>query len=227
MDNQNSLFPRICHVGDSALLVEFADELSPAANDRVYALDARLHQAPLTGVVEWVPAYASLLVIYDPISVKLPDVRQWLVQCMNAKSPDQMYQPKRVMVPVRYGGAAGPDLNDVADFHGLSPGEVVERHAAQVYRVGMMGFTPGFAYLLGLDPSLATPRHSTPRTEVPAGSVGIAGGQTGIYPIESPGGWQLIGRTDQMLFDPDHEPHFLFSPGDEVQFIPVEDGAVS
>ena len=157
MDNQNSLFPSICHVGDSALLVEFADELSPAVNDWVYSLDARLHQTPLAGVVEWVPAYASLLVIYDPIRVKLPAVQQWLVQCMNAKSPGKMYQRKRVMVPVRYGGAAGPDLNGVAEFHGIPPEEVVNKHAAQVYRVGMMGFTPGFAYLLGLDPSLATP----------------------------------------------------------------------
>jgi KipI family sensor histidine kinase inhibitor len=110
-------------------------------------------------------------------------------------------------------------LDFVARSHHLTPAEVIRRHTAPVYRVGMMGFTPGFAYLLGLDHGLETPRLTNPRTHVPAGSVGIAGGQTGIYPLDSPGGWQLIGRTDLVLFDPSREAPFLLSPGDEVRFV--------
>jgi len=129
-----------------------------------------------------------------------------------------------VEIAVRYGGEDGPDLAFVAEYHDLNPVEVVRRHTAQTYHVGMMGFTPGFAYLMGLDPNLATPRLSTPRIVVPAGSVGIAGEQTGVYPLESPGGWRLIGRTDRTLFDPQYEPHFLFSPGDKVRFVAQEGG---
>lgn len=220
-------YPRFSPVGDSALLIELDGEMSPTTNARVFALDARMRQSSLPGVVEWVPAYVSLLVLYDPMQVTLRGVYQWVQEQLDCRLNDWDQKPKRVEIAVRYGGVDGPDLGFVARFHELSLADVVEKHTAQVYRVGMMGFTPGFAYLSGLDPDLATPRLSTPRTLVPAGSIGIAGSQTGIYPLESPGGWQLIGRTDRGLFDPDHAPHFLLSPGDEVRFIPLRDGAVS
>jgi inhibitor of KinA len=225
MSKMPESFPRFSPVGESALLVELDDVLSPAVNHQVAALDARMQATPLAGVLEWVPAYTSLLVIYDPLRVKYPIVHQWLEDCIRSDLTDNSYSPKRWELPVKYGGVDGPDLDHVADFHDLSPGDVIDRHTAQVYRVGMMGFTPGFAYLIGMDLTLATPRLDTPRASVPRGSVGIAGPQTGIYPLESPGGWQLIGRTDQVLFNPDHKPHFLLSPGDEVRFIALKDGA--
>lgn len=227
MQDDQDAFPRYSPVGESGLLLELADELSNEINQQVYALDAQLCESRLEGVLEWIPAYASLLVLYDPLSVTLPDVRQWLQDCLNSFFPELRGERMQVEIPVRYGGLDGPDLDHVAALHGLSPQEVVEKHVAKVYRVGMMGFTPGFAYLLGLDPDLATSRQTTPRTNVPAGSIGIAGSQTGIYPLDSPGGWQLIGRTDLALFTPDKAPYFLLSPGDEVRFIPIKAGAVS
>jgi inhibitor of KinA len=180
---------------------------------------------PLRGVREWVPAYSSILVIFDPLLVEIFDIQTWLKDCLENVSDNETRKAKKVVIPVHYGGENGPDLAYVASYNHLSPGEVVRRHTAPTYHVGMMGFTPGFAYLLGLDPSLATPRLMSPRTHVPAGSVGIAGGQTGIYPLESPGGWQLIGRTEISLFNPDQLPYFLLTPGDEVQFQAVNMGA--
>lgn len=208
------------------MLLELGHVLNPETNEQVLALDQYLSKSPLEGVLECVPAYASLLVLYDPVSIPLSDVRQWLQEGLNSFNIDGRYGRVQVEIPVRYGGLDGPDLEQVASLNGLSPRDVVEKHAAKVYCVGMMGFTPGFAYLLGLDNELATPRKKTPRTLVPAGSVGIAGSQTGIYPLDSPGGWQLIGRTDLSLFNPHQAPYFLLSPGDEVRFVPLKDGAV-
>jgi len=215
------LFPKIQPVGETALLFEFDEGLSPFINLRVHALDTRMKDNPCQGVKEWVPAFSSMLIIYDPLVVETSVVQSWLEECFGRLIEEKAGESKKVIIPVVYGGKSGPDLAFVAAFHHLSPEEVVRRHTAQVYRVGMMGFTPGFAYLLGLDTSLATPRLKTPRTLVPAGSVGIAGGQTGIYPLESPGGWQLIGRTEITLFDSENLPYFLLSPGDEIQFLAV------
>jgi len=218
------LFPKIQPVGETALLFEFDEGLSPLINLRVHALDTRMKDNPCQGVKEWVPAFSSMLIIYDPLVVETSEVQSWLKECFGSLTEEYAGESKKVIIPVVYGGKSGPDLAFVAAFHHLSPGEVVRRHTAQVYRVGMMGFTPGFAYLLGLDLSLATPRLKTPRTLVPTGSVGIAGGQTGIYPLESPGGWQLIGQTEITLFDPENPPYFLLSPGDEIQFLAVNQG---
>jgi KipI family sensor histidine kinase inhibitor len=226
MTNRHNLFPRFSPVGDSALLIEFGEVLSPAVNKRVHVLDDWLRKAPLPGVMTWVPGYASLLIIYDPLKLRMPQIHEWLQERWSTCPERVDRHPEWVEVPVRYGGEDGPDLAFVADFHHLTQAEVVARHTAPVYRVGMMGFTPGFAYLLGLDPGLATPRLANPRTFVPAGSVGIAGAQTGIYPMDSPGGWQIIGKTARVLFDRDHEPHFLLSPGDEVRFVVAEGSMV-
>jgi KipI family sensor histidine kinase inhibitor len=223
MNRRHNAFPRFRPVGEGALLVEFDDILTFAVNQQVRNLDVLLQQSPIPGVIELIPAYTSLLVLYDPQVVLLAAVQNWVNDCLRGVSSAYDQPPKQVEIRVRYGGEDGPDLPFVAEYHHLSPAEVIERHTRVAYRVGMMGFMPGFAYLLGLDPALATPRLKTPRTQIPAGSVGIAGEQTGVYPLASPGGWQLIGRMDQVLFNPQQEPFFLFSPGDAVRFIPVED----
>ena len=217
-------FPRFTLVGEHALLVTFDGAPSERANQRVHALDKRLALSPIAGVKEWIPAFNSLMVLYDPLRVKIPDIQGWVEGCCAEGSPAESQTPRRMTIHVRYGGEDGPDLPYVAEVHNLTQAEVVAKHTQGVYRVGMMGFMPGFAYLLGLDPALATPRLPTPRTQIPAGSVGIAGDLTGVYPLASPGGWRLIGKTDQVLFDPLHEPYFSLAPGDEVHFSPAQDG---
>lgn len=216
----NEVFPRFSPVGESALLIELGNELSLSVNERVHQLDAQIRQTHQGGIVACVPGYASLLVTYNPLQISLRGVYDLIQTTIDSNAEFNGYETKYIEIPVIYGGEYGPDLFFVAKANVLPAHVVVEKHAAPVYRVGMMGFTPGFPYLLGLDPDLATPRRDTPRLQVPAGSVGIAGGQTGIYPLESPGGWQLIGRTQQELFDPNNEPHFLLSPGDVVRFVP-------
>lgn len=220
------ILPRISPLGDSALLVELADAVSLDVNDRVRALDARLQESPLAGIQACVPGYTSLLVFYDPLVVGVTAVTDWVMDHLKGADSVSAAQPKCIEVSVHYGGQDGPDLVDLAKQCGMTPSRVVALHTAPTYRVGMMGFTPGFVYLIGLNPALAAARLATPRTHVPAGSVGIAGSQTGIYPLDSPGGWQLIGRTDQILFNPQREHPFLFSPGDEVRFIPIPGGVM-
>jgi inhibitor of KinA len=212
-------FPHITPVGESAILVEFGERIERETNDRVYALDEVLEAENLVGNLDCVPGYTSLLINYDPLILDDAEISAWLTERLTSCQPAKAHAARRVEIPVRYGGEDGPDLAFVAEKHQLTSSEVVQLHTAAIYRVGMMGFTPGFAYLMGLDPRLATPRLVNPRTLVPAGSVGIAGSQTGVYPLESPGGWQLIGRTDLTLFDPEHDPHFLLAPGDEVRFV--------
>ena len=219
-------FPRVVPVGESALLVEMGDSISNDINHRILTIDQQLQQRRIWGVVEWIPAYSSILVLFDPAQTTEPAVCRWLDDCLTHQEEQILVDTRKIEIPVRYGGQDGPDLNFVADYHGLTPAQVVEKHAAQVYRVAMMGFTPGFAYLIGLDPDLATPRLTTPRTRVPAGSVGIADQQTGIYPLDSPGGWQIIGKTERLLFNPNQVPYFLLSPGDQVRFIPANGGLV-
>ena len=210
---------RAAPLGDAALLLELGAEIDPALNARVHALAVQLLAAPLPGVSEVTPAYTSLLVHYDPLLLDYADVRDWAL-AQAERSQAQVARPARVVeVPVRYGGADGPDLDFVAQHCGLTPAGVVRLHCAAEYRVYMMGFTPGFAYLGGLDARLAAPRLETPRTLIPAGSVGIAGMQTGIYPLDSPGGWRLIGRTSLRLFDPAADPPCLLAPGDVVKFV--------
>jgi inhibitor of KinA len=211
--------PRLLPLGDSALLIHLGDEIDPEVNQRVHALEALLRADKPAGVIETVPAYASLLLYYDPLILTYTEASAWVNEEMARVKSGASREPRRVEVPVRYGGEYGPDLGFVASYHHLSVQEVLRIHTSRAYIVYMMGFTPGFAYMGKLDDSIATPRLETPRTHVAAGSVGIAGPQTGIYPIASPGGWQLIGRTELKLFDPAADPAFLFSPGDTVQFV--------
>jgi inhibitor of KinA len=185
------------------------------------SLHAALAASPPRGLVDLRPAYASLLVVFDPLATTHEEVRRAVTPLL--PPPGLALQPagRTVEVPVCYGGECAPDLADVARGAGLAPGEAVALHAGAGYRVAFLGFSPGFAYLLGLPDRLATPRLPAPRLRVPAGSVGIAGGQAGLYPRSTPGGWRLVGRTPLPLFDAARDPASLLLPADAVRFVPV------
>lgn len=215
------VFPRFQPAGDSAILVTFADQIDFTANLRVHRLIRRLVEHPIRGLGEAVPGYVTVMAAYDPLEINYSTVENLLKELLD--EPDgETSSPRRVEVLVSYGGEHGPDLEFVAMHNHLTMDEVIRLHAGRDYPVYMMGFMPGFPYLGGLDPRIAAPRLETPRSRVPAGSVGIAGEQTGIYPLDSPGGWRLIGRTALRLFDPSREPPFLLNPGDVIRFIPVD-----
>lgn len=205
-------------LGDSALQIVFGDRPDTALNRRVLALCQSL--AGVTGLTDRVPAYASLTLHYDPLIWTFAELRN-AVEPFFAADETGPVADRQVTIPVCYGGEFGPDLGEVAHHCGLTAGEVIARHSAGEYRVYFLGFTPGFAYLGGLDPTLATPRHATPRPEVPPGAVGIAGSQTGIYPQAGPGGWRIIGRTPLRLFEPAGDPPCLLGPGDRLRFRPI------
>ena len=211
--------PKIVPAGDSALLVQFGNEIDLITNQRVQALAALLNISPLVGVIETVPAYGTLLVHYDPLLLSFVQIRNYLREKLTQIHDNLPRKRKQIEVPVSYGGERGIDLETVARHCQLQIEDVIRIHSERTYTVFMMGFTPGFPYMGKLDDAIRTPRLETPRTRVPAGTVAIAGSQTGIYPIDSPGGWQLIGWTPLQLFNPESESPFLFSPGDEVKFI--------
>lgn len=210
-------------LGDSALLVEFGNEINPAINQRVHAFNALLQTNGIAGIIETVPAYCTLLIHYDPLILTFDEVAYWVRDKMTQLDDSFHRTPRQLEVPVRYGGVSGPDLETIAASKGISTADVIRIHSAREYTVYMMGFTPGFPYLGILDERLIMPRLETPRTLVRAGTVAIAGSQTGIYPLDSPGGWHLIGWTPLKLFDPISDSPFLFGPGDVVKFIPIED----
>jgi KipI family sensor histidine kinase inhibitor len=208
---------RIRMVGDAAVTVELEPRIDPVINARVVALAARVRVAGYPGVRDVVPSYSAVTVYFDPLRTDLD--RLWTALEDAATRPvSEVGEGREVVVPVRYGGAAGPDLAEVAAFAACSTDEVVRRHTVPRYRVYMVGFLPGFPYLGTVDARIAMPRRSSPRLTVPGGSVGIAGAQTGIYPTAAPGGWRLIGHTDVHPFDADREPPSLFRPGDVVRF---------
>lgn len=211
--------PRIVPLGDSTLLVQFGDEIDLTINQRVHAFANLIANSVISGVIETVPAYATLLVHYDPLILSFTQMKNHLRAKMAQMEENKSRKPRRIEVPVRYGGEMGPDLEAVASHSGLRVEDVIRIHSEKNYTVYMMGFTPGYPYMGKLDDMLIMPRLEMPRTRVPAGTVAIAGSQTGIYSIDSPGGWQLIGWTPLKLFDPVSESSFLFSPGDEVKFI--------
>jgi KipI family sensor histidine kinase inhibitor len=208
--------------GDSALIIKAGDVISEEVNLTVRKLLKRLEEENIQGITDFIPAYNELMVCYDPAKIGYRRLLESLRAC--AADPGAILLPPAevVHVPVLYGGEAGPDLHHVAEHNGLAAEDVIRIHSSADCLVYMLGFTPGFCYLGGMDKRIATPRHETPRLKIPAGSVGIAGEQTGIYPFESPGGWQLIGRTPLRLFNPDSRPEFLFSAGDYIRFYPVD-----
>ena len=211
--------PGIVPLGDSSVLVQLGDEIDLAINRRVHALANLIITSSMQGIVEIVPAYAALLVHYDPLLLSFTQMKAYLRTQISQMEESESRKPRQIEVPIRYGGEKGSDLESVASYCGLRVEDVIRIHGEKIYTVYMMGFTPGYPYMGKLDDRLIMPRLETPRTRVPAGTVAIAGSQTGIYSIESPGGWQLIGWTPLKLFDIESESPFLFSPGDEVKFI--------
>ena len=208
--------------GDQALVVEIGGDISPETNGRVCSLAAAIEGSETVGVVEVVPTYRSLLIYYDPKEVTASGLEDAIRQLEVGLEEHTTQDSNVVRVPTLYGGEHGPDLEFVARHAGLSADEVVSIHSGADYLVYMMGFSPGFAYLGGMSETLAMPRLATPRPVIPAGSVGIAEGQTGVYPVASPGGWRLIGQTPLRMFDPHRGQPTLLSAGDSVRFVPVD-----
>jgi inhibitor of KinA len=213
---------RIVPAGDSALIVEFEERIDPAINARAIALADSLQAAAIAGVRDVVPTYRSVAVFFDPLRTNYDTLLERIERDAGRPAPDAARQAEPLRIPVCYGGDLGPDLGAVAAFGGISADEVIALHASATYRVFMLGFVPGFAYMGIVDARIAAPRHSTPRVRVPAGSVGIAGVQTGIYPAETPGGWQLIGRTPIKPFDANRAQPFLMKAGDAVRFYAID-----
>jgi inhibitor of KinA len=215
---------RIVQAGDSVTIVEFEDRIDERVNAQAIALAALVERAQIVGVRDVVPTYRSVAVYFDPLKTDYDALQDLLSRAPDHHSSHSATSREAgapVRIPVRYGGEDGPDLCEVAAFAGLSEAEVIAKHVAVSYRVFMMGFVPGFPYMGPVDAMIAAPRRTTPRVRVPPGSVGIAGSQTGIYPIETPGGWQLIGRTDVRLFDLSRPAPFLLKAGDKVEFYAV------
>jgi inhibitor of KinA len=200
-------------------------EIDEPTRIRVQNAAATLAAASLPGVQDVVPGFTTITLHYDLKHAAVEALVSRIERALSLVSDIRTGDERLVRIPVCYGGTFGPDLDDVAARTELSAAAVIERHTAQEYRVYMLGFLPGFAYLGGLDPGIAVPRRAAPRDRVPAGSVGIAGVQTGVYPLESPGGWQLIGRSPCRMFDPSADPPTLLRPGDRVRFDAIEPSA--
>lgn len=214
---------RLLPLGESGLVAQLGEGIDPELNARVHRLAAALRRDPPAGMVETVPSYRSLLVLFDPLRITRVELEEVIVQRAAEDSATAPAPTGRlVRVPVCYGGEFGPDLGFVADHAGISGQEAIALHSGRDYPVYLLGFLPGFPYLGGLPERIAAPRLETPRTRVEAGSVGIAGSQTGIYPVASPGGWRIIGRTPLRLFAPGREEPFLAAAGDRIRFEPVD-----
>jgi inhibitor of KinA len=208
-------------LGDAAVVVRFGDSITLPTHRTVVGFTHALHRQASQQVTDIVPAFTSVTVHYDPLKTSYEQMVAWLGSVLQQPARGPLEEPNQVEIPVCYGGDYGPDLTVVATHSGLSEAEVIRIHSAGTYLVYMVGFAPGFPYLGGMPPEIATPRRGSPRLTIPAGSVGIAGAQTGVYPIATPGGWQLIGRTPKALFRPDAHPPTLFKAGDVVRFQPI------
>ena len=213
------LLPECSAASDHSLLVCFGHEASPEIHECVLRLRLLLAGAPQLLNIH--PGYASLLVSFDPRRTSYPAVEALVRSALARVDAIQMPAPRIVEVPVRYGGEFGPDLEDVARLHSITPGEVVRIHASADYLVYFLGFSPGFPYLGGMPAEIATPRLAVPRRHTPVGSVAIGGDHTGIYPVASPGGWRVIGRTPLEIFRPERAPITLIQMGDHVRFVPI------
>ena len=218
---------KIFSLSDSAITIDFGNVIDPQINDFVMKLYRFCTDNPFEGMIEAMPAYASLTVFYDVPKVRKANpntktvfdiVKKYMENSLQNLDHEQSTEKNLVEIPVIYDGE---DLDFVAQYNQLTREEIITIHTTPIYRVYMMGFLPGFAYLGGLDPKIATPRKASPRTSVPAGSVGIAGNQTGIYPSTSPGGWQLIGRTERPLYTPNESKITLLKAGDLVKFVKI------
>ena len=215
---------RYLHAGETGLVVELGNEISPEINNKIKQLVDFLDRRNDTGIIEILPTYRSLLITYNPLEISFGNLKE-IIELAFKKSEtneSKSFSREIVEIPVFYGGELGPDLDFVANYNQLSSEEVVKIHSSEEYLIYMIGFTPGFPYVGGMSEKISTPRLQTPRTQITAGSVGIAANQTGIYPVESPGGWQLIGRTPLRLFDYRKENPFLLDAGHYLSFKPID-----
>lgn len=215
-------------LGDSAVVLQFGEEINLAIHERILAVTHLLELQPFRGLVDFVPAFTTLTVYYDPWELSqqgtvdaYSEVVRHLEILVEQAAVAAVVPARVVEIPVVYGGMFGPDLQEVAEYAGLSTEEVIRIHSQGSYQVYMIGFAPGFPYLGGMDARIAAPRKAKPRESIPAGSVGIAGAQTGVYSISTPGGWQLIGRTPLRLFAPSRQEPSLLQAGDKVRFVPI------
>jgi inhibitor of KinA len=228
-------FPyQISSLNEYTVIVELGDEIDELVHRRLKELATLLERRPFPSLLEVVMAFTSLTVYYDPIVLRrlFPKMKSpaqkvvaFIEQALSQIDQEPNVESKQIEIPVCYGGKWGEDLAEVAEYNGLTEEEVIEIHSGVEYLVYMVGFAPGFPYLGGMSQRIATPRRTTPRLSIPAGSVGIAGSQTGIYPLATPGGWQIIGRTPLHLFNPDRHPPSLVQAGDRIRFVPITEEA--
>ncbi len=212
---------KILTAGDSALLIEFEQKIDPEINKRISAIIGLIRHQSIEGIVDIIPAFCSLLISYDPRIISYDKLKRRLNNLLKMDVSVKDNEKLITEIPVCYGGVSGPDIENVAKLAGLTVEEVIKIHSQEDYLIYMLGFLPGFTYLGGLDERIHTPRLANPRIKIPAGSVGIGGSQTGIYPLDSPGGWQLIGKTPVKTYDPLREPPILFEAGQYIRFVPV------
>jgi len=207
--------------GDRSLLLRFGDSISESMVRRVIGLGIWVEDEDIAGVLDVVPAFASLMIHFDPDVVEMVDLSRLLDEKIRSAQVEEIESGPVLDIPVCYHPSAAPDLAELARHCGMSQEEVVQRHSASAFRVYMLGFIPGFVYLGGMDDALSCPRRASPRVSVPKGSIGIAGNQTGIYSLESPGGWQIIGRTPISLFELNRDPPFWAKHMQEIRFTPI------
>ena len=213
--------PIFRNAGDKGFIIEFGQKIDPEINKNVRAMAGALNADTPRGITEIIPTYRSLLLIYDPLITRPEKFIPFIENIQNRLENSETEPCKIVQIPVCYGEEFGPDMENVEKSASLCQKDVIKMHSAPEYLIYMVGFTPGFPFLGGLNEKLFTPRLKTPRMAVPKGSVGIANNQTGMYPIESPGGWQIIGRTPLNLFDPHRKNPFLYKAGDKIKFVPI------
>ena len=214
---------KLLTAGDSSILLQFGNTIDPAINRKIAATVQLMREQHINGVTDVIPAFCSLLINYDPRVISYEQIKRRMEALVKIDVTAGDTRKRVFEIPVCYGGEYGPDIQNIADHAGLSVEEVIQIHTSRDYLIYMLGFLPGFTYLGGLDERIHTPRLANPRIRIPAGSVGIGGSQTGIYPMDSPGGWQLMGMTPVKTYDPDREVPILVEAGDYIRFVAIDE----